>query len=228
MGSNFEPQIDEDIFNNKKQKKFYNNNQKRDPNFPDMEEWPGERYKGVGIKRMKGYKCDLPIDKLNELRDKFWTTKIEENDNWRIIHQICVFDEERANLTLGQYNFEVAENCVNHIIGNNGEHYYVPNYCINDPYFEKELKEKLGGNDNKFINIDLFNVTKNEKNNINVSENITGKELINLYKKMKNLEDNMLDIRLLYGGGIIREDETLYQHMVKDGDFIQVSIFKKN
>ena len=76
---------------------------------------------------MKGYKCDLPINKLNEMRDKFWTTKIEENDNWRIIHQICVFDEERANLTLGQYNFEVAENCVNHIIGNNGKHYYLPN-----------------------------------------------------------------------------------------------------
>ena len=29
MGCNFEPQIDEDIFNNKKQKKFYNNKKKR-------------------------------------------------------------------------------------------------------------------------------------------------------------------------------------------------------
>ena len=61
-----------------------------DPNFPDMEEWEGERYKGVGIKKMKGYKCDLPINKLNEMREKFWTTKIEEDENWRIIQQICV------------------------------------------------------------------------------------------------------------------------------------------
>ena len=33
--------------------------------FPDMEEWDGERYKGIGIKRMKGYKCSLQIDKMN-------------------------------------------------------------------------------------------------------------------------------------------------------------------
>ena len=142
MGCNIEPQIEINTYNRFEQMNNPNFNNERDPNFPDMEEWPGERYKGIGIKRMKGYKCDLPINKLNEMRDKFWTTKIEENDNWRIIHQICVFDEERANLTLGQYNFEVAENCVNHIIGNNGEHYYVPNYCINDPYFEKELNNK--------------------------------------------------------------------------------------
>ena len=61
------------------------------------------------------------------MRDKFWTTKIEENENWLIIYQIDVFDEERANLTLGQYNFELAENYVNHIIGNNGKHHYLPN-----------------------------------------------------------------------------------------------------
>ena len=34
--------------------------------FPDMEEFDGNLYKGVGIKRMKGYKCNLPINKLNE------------------------------------------------------------------------------------------------------------------------------------------------------------------
>ena len=33
--------------------------------YPDMEEWEGDKYKGIGIKRMKGYKCNLPIDKLN-------------------------------------------------------------------------------------------------------------------------------------------------------------------
>ena len=36
-----------------------------------MEEWEGERYKGIGIKKMKGYKCILPIDKLNLKREEF-------------------------------------------------------------------------------------------------------------------------------------------------------------
>ena len=30
----------------------------QDPNFPDIEEFDGNLYKGVGIKRMKGYKCN--------------------------------------------------------------------------------------------------------------------------------------------------------------------------
>jgi hypothetical protein len=47
--------------------------------FPDMPEWEGkeyinigEKYRGVGIKRMKGYKCDIPINELNNLREAFW------------------------------------------------------------------------------------------------------------------------------------------------------------
>ena len=47
----------------------------------------------------------------------FQTTKINEDENWRIIHQICVLDKEK------------------------GEHDFVSNlnYCINEPYFEKTL-----------------------------------------------------------------------------------------
>ena len=47
-------------------------------NFPDMEEFDGNLYKGVGIKRMKGYKCNLPINKSNEWREKFWMTRNED------------------------------------------------------------------------------------------------------------------------------------------------------
>ena len=139
MGCSADNSIQIDLNNERERKNKIANPASPDPNFPDMEEWPGDRYKGIGIKRMKGYKCTLPINELNEMRENFWTTKIEENSKWRIIQQICVFDEERANLTLGHYNFQVAENCVNHIIDNHGKHYFVPNYCINDPYFEKEL-----------------------------------------------------------------------------------------
>ena len=33
----------------------------------------GEKYTGEGIKRLKGYKCDLLIDQLEALREKFWS-----------------------------------------------------------------------------------------------------------------------------------------------------------
>ena len=49
-----------------------------DQGFPDMDEFDGNLYKGVGIKRMKGYKCNLPINKLNEWIEKFWMTRNED------------------------------------------------------------------------------------------------------------------------------------------------------
>jgi len=64
-----------------------------DKKFRDMPEWEGERYKGQGLKRMKGYKCILQIDKLNQLREEFWTEKIKENLLWRHIRQAIYLDE---------------------------------------------------------------------------------------------------------------------------------------
>ena len=47
-------------------------------NFPDMDEFDCNLYKGVDIKRMKGYKYNLIIKKLNEQREKFCITKKED------------------------------------------------------------------------------------------------------------------------------------------------------
>ena len=52
---------------------------------------------GIGIKRMKGYKCSLPIDKLNEKGNEFWST-VDNHSHphyqiWRIINQACLYDE---------------------------------------------------------------------------------------------------------------------------------------
>ena len=63
---------------------------------------------------------------------------------------------------------------------------------------------------------------------MNANENTKGIDLINYYAKLNKIDLKRFVIRLLYGGRLIRENETLYQHNVKNGDFIQVSIFKKN
>ena len=195
-----------------------------DPNFPDMEEWDGDRYKGIGIKRMKGYKCSLPIDKLNEMRELFWTTKIEENDRWRIIQQVCVFDEERANMTLGRYNFNVATNCVNHIIGSNGEHYYVPNYCINDPYFEKALT--LKDVEEKKLNLILYEASNNKTIKHEFSNHDKGEKIKKIVREKMNIKENEYKLRLFFSGTEIKDNEYIYQHNL-DNDFkIQVMKLK--
>ena len=192
--------------------------------FPDMPEWDGDRYTGIGIKKMKGYKCDLPIDKLNKKRDEFWDLKnSRDNDNykiWRIINQACVYDELRANMLLEEYGLTTESGCINHIIDQDGNHYHIPNYCINDPFFERQYKVKKNIEEKK-VKIKLFEPTGNINEEQTVNNTMTGKELKEFFKKEHNISDNF-NLRLFFGGMEIKDDHFLYQHHLKSGYKIQV------
>ena len=64
--------------------------------FEDMEEIKGHIYSGVGIKKMKAYKCDLKIDELNKKREYFWKIKTNHNNKnwptWNTIKKYVLFD----------------------------------------------------------------------------------------------------------------------------------------
>ena len=192
--------------------------------FPDMPEWDGDRYTGIGIKKMKGYKCDLPIDKLNKKRDEFWDQKnSRDNDNykiWRIINQACVYDELRANMLLEEYGLTTESGCINHIIDSNGNHYHIPNYCINDPFFERQYKKKKNVEEKK-VKIKIFEPMGNINEEKTVSNTMLGKELKELFRKEHNIGDNF-NLRLFFGGMEITDDHYLYQHNLKNGFKIQV------
>ena len=193
--------------------------------FPDMKEWKGNRYTGVGIKRLKGYKCDLPIDKLNEKRDEFWSIRNSHNNQnykiWRIINQACVYDEYRANILLEQYELRTADGCINHIIDKKGNHYIIPNYCINDPYFEK--KYKVDNNvEEKEIDVKMFDPSDNLSINLKVSNLLTGKKLKEKFLNKANVSFQKFNIRLFLGGQEIKDDHFLYQHNIKPDYKIQV------
>ncbi len=223
-GCQSEDSVNVNIDNSFERRKANKSENGPDPNFPDMEEWEGDRYKGVGIKRMKGYKCTLPINQLNELREKFWTTKINEDENWRIIQQICVFDEERSNMTLGRYNFEVAVDCINHIIGPDGEHYYVPNYCINDPYFEKTLSLKDEGE--KKIKLLLYDVSTDTTITSEFSNHDLGKTIKNVFIEKTKMNEKNYKLRLFFSGMEIKDNEYIYQHKLDDNFKIQIMKLK--
>ena len=192
--------------------------------FPDMPELEGDRYTGIGIKKMKGYKCDLPIDKLNKKRDEFWDLKnSRDNDNykiWRVINQACVYDELRANMLLEEYGLTTESGCINHIIDQEGNHYHIPNYCINDPFFERQYKVKKNIEEKK-VKVKLFEPTGNINEEHTVSNTMTGKELKEFFKKEHNIGDNF-NLRLFFGGMEIKDDHFLYQHHLKNGYKIQV------
>lgn len=72
---------------------YFKEEQKEKELYPDMPEWEGNRYSGVGIKTMKGYKCTLPIDELYNLRLKFWNEKYDKDTIWYGIMNACYIDE---------------------------------------------------------------------------------------------------------------------------------------
>ena len=190
--------------------------------------WNNGKKTGFGIKEMPAYKCELEIDLLEKKRKLFWNSHKRHLRQWDIIHQACIYPHIKAEEYLAKYNFRTLDGCINMCVDPEGNIYRVPNYCINDPYFEKELKPKNRGNANNLVNIILYDVSLKKKTNLNISENITGAEIIKYYAQQNKIDLNRNTIRLLFGGGLIRNDETLYQHKVKDGQMIQVSIFKNN
>ena len=196
--------------------------------FPDMPLWNNGKQVGYGIKEMPAYKCDLKVNELEKKRKNFWKSHQKHITQWNIIHQACVYPHIKAEEFLAENGFKTLEGCINMLVDRQGNVFRVPNYCINDPYFEIQLKPKSGGSNNNILNIILINVSKNSKINMNVNENTKGIDIMNNYAKINNIDLNCYIIRLLYGGGLIREDETLYQHKVKNGDMIQISVFKRN
>ena len=196
--------------------------------FYDMEEIEGDIYVGNGIKRMKAYKCDLTIDELNKRKEKFWNTVTDCNNNknwknWNIIRRAITYDEVRGSILLNEYDIKCKNGCIDHLIDKEGNEYKVPNYCINEPYFERELgKEDIKDDINNII------FYGNYKGNIfnfdfKVSNKLTGKELKNIIKNNRELDINT-NIRLFEKGFEIKDEDYLYQHKLNNNSNVLLVI----
>ena len=198
--------------------------------YPDMEEWKGDKYTGIGIKRMKGYKCDLPIDQLNKKREEFWNNKVSHSNpnykTWRIINQACVYDEYRANILLEEYELSTYEGCINHIFDKNNFHYIIPNYCINDPYFEKEFQIK-DNIEKKNMKINIYEVSMNKNLEVEANNLMSGEDLKKLYCEKNNISSDEYNIRMFFAGNEILNNHYLYQYKIQNGYKIQVMKSRK-
>ena len=199
--------------------------EKQKNEFPDMPEWEGERYKGIGIKRMKGYKCTLQIDKLNQKREEFWNLRNAHGapnyKTWRIINQACVYDEYRANVLMEEYNLRTFDGCINHIVDKYGTHYFVPNYCVNDPYYEKEFKieENIEKVD---LKLNLYEVATNKTTIIETNNLVNGAELKKIFCEKNNISMDEYNIRMFFAGNEIANEHFIYQYHIKNDFKIQV------
>ena len=199
-------------------------NEKSNEIFNNMPEVEEEIYVNYGIKRMKGYKCNLHIDELNNLREKFWQLKISLNERYKFLRQAVLYDSNKCEEYLIKNGFLTINGCINQCTDYTKYVYNIPNYCINDPYFEKELeKVNLNREKNKIC---IFLKLNDDKEKFIFDDDITGKEIKEEFLKRKNLdlENYFKRIRLFFGGNEFHDNEFLYQHKVKDNYSIQVNI----
>ena len=201
--------------------------------FEDMPEWEGERYRGQGIKKMKGYKCDIPIDELNKIREQFWRIKISKNSIWKQIKQAVYMDVERGANYLETIKLKTVRGCINELQDKKDKLFRIPNYCINDPYFEKLFEDEAdvsNPREGKIINIKLFDFYNVDKNTyeIEVDDNLTGRDLKLIFCRRVNIDEgNIENIRLFFGGGEILDNHNIYKHNIKDEFTVLVMVREK-
>ena len=176
---------------------------------------------GIGIKKMKAYKCDLNIDELNKLREHFWKVKIHSNERYKFLRQAILYDSSKCEEYISKNGFFTLKGCINQCSDDTKFIYCIPNYCINDPYFERVIlpvdNTKL--HDNK---LSIYLSENDFRTQINVHEGISGGEIKQLYANIKGYNLDKCKIRLFFGGNEIRENEFIYQHKILNNYIIQV------
>ena len=198
-----------------------------DEDFDDMEEIKEDIYIGIGIKKMKGYKCDLKINELNKLREHFWEVKTNHcNKNWVVwntIKRAVEYDESRSSLLLKEYNIKPVNGCINHLVDSKGNYYKIPNYCINDPYFEKIIVDENNVKEEK-INIKLYGWKNLE---IEINNKLKGTDLKNEIRMKEKIEEDYI-IKLFYKGAEIKDDDYLYKHDLNENYPVMLKVFNNS
>ena len=181
----------------------------------DMDYWEGDKYVGFGIKKMKAYKCKLNLTELQKKRENFWKLKIKNNNenqmNWSIIHKAITLDEPRNIHYLQHFKIKPKNGCINECIDEKGNIYKIPNYCINDPYFEREINDN-NEIENEIIDVKIYGYDC-EPFILKISNKIKGKNLKEECIKHKNLDKN-IKIRIFIGGVEVKDEGYIYQHNI--------------
>lgn len=59
----------------------------------------------------------------------------------------------RASNLLEAYGLKPILGCINSLKDKKGKFYYIPNFCVNDPWFEKSIKSPTNERISKIINV---------------------------------------------------------------------------
>ncbi len=134
-------------------------------------------------------------------------------------------DEVRARSILHAYCLSTVSGCINELQDSLGKVYRVPNYCINDPYFEKSLKGEDITRPGYKIKIKLYDLYNNKTTNVDINDNISGAELKQKFCSQNNFVD-LQKVRAFFGGTEIQNETSLYRYNIKNNYTIIMTITK--
>ena len=195
--------------------------------FQDMEDTDKDRYIGEGIMKIHNYKCPLPIDKLESLREQFWLTRNQADKNWKILKSCMGLDETEVNQILSQNDMVCVQNTIQNTYNKLQPSYiyHLPNFVISDPIYEREYanyEEIYDSIEDNIINVKLSYITQGRTYDVKIRNKDTGFDIIHKFIKISGIDNRLYVIRVFYGGQEIEETHCVYYHQIKNGDTLQI------
>jgi hypothetical protein len=134
-------------------------------------------------------------------------------------------DETRSINVLKKNELFPVNGCLNILIDKNKNFYFIPNFCINEPFFEKKFNtDKIKKENEKIIKLILYETSLSICDEFEVSNMISGKELKNIFAKKEGINLIKTKLRVFFGGSEILDEHILIQHNIDDGYKIQFMI----
>ena len=186
---------------------------------------------GEGVKKIPAYVCNIPYDQLNELREKFWKSKVKYKRVWKAIRECCESDSETAVILLEAAEMACVHNDLREVIVLQNPDYIfkVPNYCVCDPVFERDytqIKEKYKNIKEINIKIILYYSVENKDIELDVTNKTQIKKIKEDFAKKMNFDLNKYKIRLFFSGQELLDENLLCYNNVQDMSKIQVMVIK--
>ena len=130
----------------------------------------------------------------------------------------CLHALERAELTPVFWYLNILVIKKNNL-------YFIPNICINEPFFEKSFKkDKINKENIKIIKLILYETSLRVCDKFEFCDMILGKELKEIFAKKEGIDLLKRKLRMFFGGSEILDEHILVQHNLNNGYKIQFMI----
>ena len=171
--------------------------------FQDMEETTKDRYMGEGIMKIHNYKCPLPIDKLESLREQFWLTRNQSDKNWKVLKSCMNLDESEAKKILEENDMICVQNSIQNTYNKLQPSYiyHLPNFVICDPVYEREFtnyEEVYDQIEDNILNVKLNYVSQGLTYDVKIRNKDTGFDIIHKFIKLSKIDNRLYSIRVFF------------------------------